>query len=164
MNRQRNQLAIDQVVLGHKVEARLKEHPAVVLERLARGGGSTHWYYCTSDDDLPRIAKLVHHGSVVSFFFDDRLRVVSSKRGVLADLLELLQSQKEVIAGILRSGGHQFDVDYLTGKEEITAYLDDAPANATLMYGAFPGRDNDGHQAITITVPDLDGVTRNHPH
>jgi len=100
----------------------------------------------------------------VSFFFDDRVRVVSSTLGVLADLLKLLQTQRDVVVGVLNPRGHQFDVEYLSGEEEIREYLDRVPTRSTLMYGSYPGRDNDGLHAMTFTIPDSDGVIRNHPH
>jgi hypothetical protein len=28
----------------------------------------------------------------------------------------------------------------------------------------YPGRDNDGVNAVTLTLPDLDGTTRTHPY
>jgi hypothetical protein len=32
------------------------------------------------------------------------------------------------------------------------------------MSTAYPGRDNDGESAITLDLPDADGVVRRHPH
>jgi hypothetical protein len=32
------------------------------------------------------------------------------------------------------------------------------------MFGAFPGRDDDGERALTLPLPDADGVVRPHPH
>ena len=78
--------------------------------------------------------------------------------------MKLLQTQRDVVAGVLDPRGLQFEVESLSGDEEVREYLDKVPPRSTLMYGAYPGRDNDGLQAITITIPDWDGVIRNHPH
>jgi hypothetical protein len=40
-----------------------------------------------------------------------------------------------------------------------------ALAPSTLFFfGQFPARDNDGDSAITVILPDTDGVVRDHPH
>jgi hypothetical protein len=36
--------------------------------------------------------------------------------------------------------------------------------NEQLYFGPFPARDNDGQSAITLVLPDKDGVVRQHPH
>jgi hypothetical protein len=33
-----------------------------------------------------------------------------------------------------------------------------------VFYGATPDRENDGTHAVTVTLPDADGIVRPHPH
>src|SRR5277367_4911196 len=53
---------------------RLKATDAVILERLARGGGSTNWYHCPDENHLEAIEARLRPGSLVSFYFDDRIQ------------------------------------------------------------------------------------------
>src|SRR6185295_5183911 len=56
------------------IAARLQREQAVVLERMARGGGATRWYYCRDQSCLGAIEGLLSPGAAVSFYFDNRIR------------------------------------------------------------------------------------------
>ena len=47
---------------------------------------------------------------------------------------------------------------------EADEYLADIELGSIIFYGIFPGKVKGGPEGITITLPDLDGVTRRHPH
>ena len=47
---------------------------------------------------------------------------------------------------------------------DLAEAIDSFDAKSRVFYGEFPGRDNDGVNAVTMTVPDTDGVIRNYPH
>jgi hypothetical protein len=53
----------------------LETSGAVVLERIARGGGATNWYSCSGQSQLEMIEARLLPGSVVSFYFDERIRL-----------------------------------------------------------------------------------------
>src|SRR5215470_16023948 len=52
----------------------LKMNSAIVLERIARGGDAVNWYYCRDESSLFDVEKMLSPGSVVSFYFDQRIR------------------------------------------------------------------------------------------
>jgi hypothetical protein len=56
--------------IGERLETRC----AVVLERIARGGGATKWYECADESRLPALISRFSPGSVVSFYFDGRIQ------------------------------------------------------------------------------------------
>jgi hypothetical protein len=58
------------------VQRLLAQHSAVVLERIARGGGSTRWFFVQRPDQLEALAAALSPGSSVSFYFDDRIKRV----------------------------------------------------------------------------------------
>jgi hypothetical protein len=66
----------------------------------------------------------------------------------------------EIVVGRLAADGLHIEVDYPSGPgslEEITR---------TLGTGCpiYVGRDDDGVNAVTLTLPDRDGITRAHPY
>ena len=74
------------------INERLESAGAIVLERVARGGGATNWYCCDSRSSLTTLESLLLPGSVVTFYFDGRFRadeystkVRSALRQVIVD-------------------------------------------------------------------------------
>jgi hypothetical protein len=59
------------------------------------------------------------------------------------------------------SDGLRIEVDYPGYLEEITRTLGN---DSRIYVGSSPRRDNDGVNAVTLTLPDLDGITRAHPY
>jgi hypothetical protein len=47
---------------------------------------------------------------------------------------------------------------------DLAEELEGVEAGTLVFYGPFPAADNDGVDAVTVTLPDLDGVVRDHPH
>lgn len=142
----------------------LVTRPAVVLERVARGGGATNWFYVASPGQLDELASRLRPGSSVSFYFDDRI-----KRSVLGDefvddVLDIVAAEGEAVVGVLADGGLELDVDFVAGLGDLTEMLGGRRDGAVVFAGAFPGRDDDGVNAVTVDLPDADGVVRSHPH
>ena len=52
----------------------VRQAPAVVLERIARGGGTTNRFLLRTPNDLEALSNRPRPGSCVSFYFDDRTR------------------------------------------------------------------------------------------
>jgi hypothetical protein len=55
-------------------------------------------------------------------------------------------------------------VDFVSGKNDLSQLISEVSAGTLVFHGEFPARDNDGANAITLTLPDADGVVRAHPH
>ena len=140
-----------------------KQVPAIVLERIARGGGAPSWYVLRAADDLDALAARVRPGSCVSFYFDDRFTFGRLDDNARASLLAIAERDGEAVIGAARDDEMEIEVDFPSNRKEVDEFVADHP-NATLIYGAFPGRDDDGHHAVTLTLPDSDGVVRSHPH
>jgi hypothetical protein len=146
------------------VAQRLMDGPAVVLERIARGGGATNWYWLQSINALDQLCSRLHPGSVVSFYFDDRIQHKILDGEVEGAILDLVVRHGDAVVGKLSADGLGIAVDFVAGPSELSEMSSTLPAGGRVFFGAFPGRDNDGIRAITVTLPDVDGVVREHPH
>jgi hypothetical protein len=153
------------------VATRLAVRNAVALERLAFGGAL--WYWCEDLESLNILEGRIRSGSVVSFYFDARIGDMhlgsdaASRNELISKLAVYLQAKdsefREALVGILESDGLSIYVQYMTRSSEIEELVASLPDGHT-FYGTFPDRSNDGIDAITLTVPDEDGVVRNYPH
>ena len=66
--------------------------------------------------------------------------------------------------GALKEDSISIDVDFITDIKELLEFVSNLEPADLFFFGQFPARDNDGINAITITLPDADGVVRAHPH
>ena len=142
----------------------LANHPAVALERLARGGGATRWYFIEDSAQLPLLTEMFRPGSTVSFYFDDRIAARPLDEEFVDLVLDLVKAHGEAVVGELSMDGLVLDVDFVAGLGDLTERLGATVDGTRLFVGAFPARDNDGFSAVTLELPDADGVVRCHPH
>jgi hypothetical protein len=142
----------------------LASRPGVVLERIARGGGATKWYYCPSESALGAVAARFSPGSVVSFYFDDRIRNDACSPEIQTAVEAVIAQNSEAVVGVLGEGGIRIDAEILTGPNELSEFLSVVKPGARLFFGPFPAKDNDGVRAVTLVLPDGDGKVRAHPH
>jgi hypothetical protein len=160
---------------GHTITDRpvpqlLRTRQAVVLERLARGGGATNWYHCPDHAHLDAITAELRPGSLVSFYFDDRITHCRYTAEVHRRVLQLIHSLRdagdsgEIVFGQLAVDGLHIQVDYPSGPEYLDEITQTLGSHSWIYYGPYPGRDNDGIHAVTLTLPDPDGITRAHPY
>jgi hypothetical protein len=139
------------------VRDRLATRGAFVLERLARGGGAeTRWYVCGSPGELELVERALRPGSVVTFYFDDPLRPTTDGPALRTEVGRIIAATgAAVIAGVGPEGVH-LDARILLSRDDLDFELEDLGASAALFVGAFPGGDgdDDGVNAITVTLPD----------
>lgn len=152
------------VVAATRVPELLRSRAAVVLERLARGGGATNWYYCPDQSRLTTLISLLRPGSVVSFYFDGRICHERLSSEVDKNLRDIIAKTGDAVVGMLCGNGLQLDMTVVTGPNDLSEVFASRVETTTVFYGAFPARDNDGERAVTVTLPDSDGVVRLHPH
>lgn len=145
------------------VSERLQDAAAVILERIARGGGATNWYWCRDAGDLPLIESELSPGSVVSFYFDGRVSHGPDRERAVAAVRDKVSSLGNIVIGILADRVH-IDMTVVVSVDDLVETAEAYPVSSEVFYGEFPGRDNDGLLAITVTLPDNDGVVRGHPH
>jgi hypothetical protein len=141
-----------------------REGGAVVLERIARGAGATRWFALRNPDQIPTLAQRLSPGSLVSFYFDGRLAGCTYDREVARAVLAIAEHDGDAVIGRLRVGEIDLEVEFVAGPSELAAYESGLAPGAEVIFGRFPAPDNDGERAVTITIPDRDGVGRGHPH
>ena len=144
--------------------ALLSRGGTVVLERPRYGGGTTLWYYCQSPSQLADIERALSPGSVVSFYFDDRIRHASYSPELRSTLEGIIISTGDVVLGHLQEDGLHLEVEFVDNPLELEESLASLGIGARLFYGPFPARDDDGVHAVTVVLPDEDGIVRQHPH
>lgn len=151
-------------VFATPVPGLLADHPAVVLERTSPGAGATRWYYAVTRGDLEQVCEQLFPGSAVSFYFDGRieLRPWDDETEIL--VLDLITATGDAVVGRRDPDGIEIAVDCVAGANELDDFADRLVPPTAIFVGAFPARDNDGADAVTIMLPDRDGVTRPHPH
>jgi len=158
------------VVIDSPVPRLLGTRRAVVLERLARSAGATSWYHCPDHAHLDAITTGLHPGSLVSFYFDDRIARRLYTPQLHQQMLQLMRSLRdagdsgEIVVGQLAVDGLRIEVDYPSGPEYLEEITRTLGTRSRIYVGRYPGRDNDGVNAVTLTLPDLDGITRAHPY
>ena len=142
----------------------LARHGAIVLERLARGGGATRWYLIQYVEQLDLLAKELAPGSSVSFYFDGRIEAGPIDDSVVERILQIAAVDGEAVVGRLLPDGVEIAVEFVAGRRDLDEFVQSSAPGETLYFGAFPARDNDSVNAVTLDLPDRDGVVPAHPH
>jgi hypothetical protein len=140
------------------------DHPAVVLERLARGAGAARWFRVASDRQLELLCAEFSPGSTVSFYFDDRIAFVPYDGAAVLRILDLIATHGDAVVGVLHDSQLEISVAFVAGANELGEFAENLPPKSVVFVGAFPAADDDGHDAVTLSLPDRDGVVRRHPH
>ena len=151
-------------VVSGRIADLLMVRPAVVLERVARGGGATNWFYVASPKQLHELRTRLRPGSSVSFYFDGRIKRTVIHSGFVEEVLDISRAEGEAVVGILADDGLGIAIEFVTGPDDLTEMLSSCRESAVMFVGAFPARDNDGDDAITFDLADIDGIVRRHPH
>ena len=142
------------------VARRVAIEDCTALERPAIAGEALAWFYCRDQSDLNEIANLLRPGSVVSFFFDDRIEALVDSE-TTRSIITTTCADHEIALGALGIDGLQIEMSFARNAEEVAHALPPLDDAAQLIFfGAFPGRDDDGTWAITLTLPGDDGVVR----
>ena len=142
----------------------LETRDVVVLERLARAAGRTNWYVLHDASELSSLATRLSPGSSVSFYFDGRLAFHDYDPGAAKLILRIAGRDRDAVVGRRTPDGIALEVDFIADQSELDDFTRDTKPGDRLLFGAFPARDDDGKHAITIDLPDRDGVVRRHPH
>jgi hypothetical protein len=158
-------------VLTSPVPRLLAGGPAIVLERLAYGDGTTNWYRCVDQAALEALADELRHGSDVSFFFDDRFthrRYTSRTRAEMARFMDYLRGvpgeNGAIVLGHVDDDALHMTVDYPSAPAAADDFVAELEPEPWIYYGRFPFRENDGVRAVKFVGPDEDGIVRAHPY
>lgn len=80
-----------------------------------------------------------------------------------AEILQIIARDGDVVVGTLEDDLH-IRVDFPSGPDGYEEFVSTVSPGAEIFVGAFPDRGNDGIRAVTVTLPDGDGIVRPHPH
>jgi hypothetical protein len=142
----------------------LREHPAIAVERLARGGGATRWFFLGDPEQLATLAAKLAPGSSLSFYFDERIAIGALDDEVAEEILQFAAMDGDAVVGHLGADGIEIAVEFVAGRSDLEAASRSFKLDERVFYGRFPAADNDGVDAVTLTLPDKDAVIRSHPH
>jgi hypothetical protein len=140
------------------------QREAIVLERLAYGAGVTRWYRCRNQADLDAIMEELSPGSCVSFYLDSRISAQVYSPQTHDKILQIIRRTGDAVVGQIEADGLHLDMEVVSGPNDLREYAETLGSASRVYFGPFPSRDNDGYNAITVTLPDEDGVVRAHPH
>jgi hypothetical protein len=153
-----------QLLDAYGVNRLLIDKAAIILERIARGGGAVSWYACDCEASLDAISTRFKPGSVVSFYFDDRIKTCCAEDLPLDEIDTIIELVGECVVGIIGDNGIDIDARDFCLASEIPTEFEGLHAGSRMIYGAFPERAYTPNSAITFILPDEDGVFRAHPH
>jgi hypothetical protein len=136
----------------------------VIVERLARGGGATRWFFARSRAELDQVFDMLHGGSCVSFYFANQLHVETDNEAARQRMFEEITSEKDLVLGYPSAMGVAVDMELISGPGELAEQLMHHPEGSLAVWGKWPARANDGHDGITLNLVDADGTLRAHPH
>ncbi len=79
-------------------------------------------------------------------------------------MLTLCAEGREPLIGSLRKDGLEIDMELIVDPSDFADCESQFESSTLVFYGAFPAFDDDGINAVTLTIPDNDGITRSHPY
>jgi hypothetical protein len=155
-----------EAILTRGVQSAIEQasHEVIILERLARAAGTTNWYVLHDANQLSDLADRLSPGSSVSFFFDGRLAFHDYNTDVKRTILRIARRDRQAVVAKRSSDEIALKVDFIANESELDDFREDMGRGERILYGAYPAKDNDGALALTIDLPDRDGIVRLHPH
>jgi hypothetical protein len=79
-------------------------------------------------------------------------------------VLRIADRDHDAVGGTLSGARIEVDVEFIAGPRDLAEYAEGLTPGTRAFYGPFPARDNDGEFAVTLDLPDSDGIVRQHPH
>jgi len=132
----------------------------VVLERLARGGGTSRWYFPRNEAGLERVLEQLRGGSCVSFYFDDQLSVELDLEESRRRMFDEVAPLREIFLGYPKDDEEGLDVELVTGSSELSEVLNRHPEGELVTWGHWPNLELASPDVVTIFLVDEDGVLR----
>ena len=136
----------------------------IILERLARGGGATRWFFARSPAELELIFDALRGGSCVSFYFANQLHVETDTEAARQRMFDEITAEKELVLGYPSAGSIEVDMEIISGPGELAELLMHHPEGSLIVWGKWPARSDDGHDGITFNLVRRGGILRTHPH
>jgi hypothetical protein len=70
----------------------------------------------------------------------------------------------EIVLGYPKEADIVVEMDIVSGPGELTEHLMHHSGGELVVWGVWPAPLNDGDNAVTVDLVDVDGVSRPHPH
>lgn len=156
-------LLVQESLFVANLHEKLAASGAVILERIARGAGTTCWYLCPDAAHIDTIAERLHAGSLVSFYFDNRITQRFDSPQCRIDIEKTIVETSDCVVGVLNQDGVEIEMFHYASTHDFDGQIE-FTSSRQVFYGKYPGRDNDMINAITFRLPDSDGVVRKHPY
>ncbi|MFE7707252.1 hypothetical protein ACFU6I_15900 [Streptomyces sp. NPDC057486] len=153
---------MDYEVIGNLIDS--SEHEAIALERVARAAGRTNWFSCRISVDFSELTRRFLPGSCVSVYLDGRIAWHRYDESVRESIIRIAAEEHDCVVGVRGVDQFSIEVDFIGGPAELDVYEQTLGNLSKVYYGSFPGRDDDGLNAVTLIVPDADGIRRDHPY
>ncbi len=136
-----------------KILPAIRSH-CVVLERVAWGAGETRWYVAYEARELEAILSAAASGSAISCYFDDRIKKSTWSTSTRQEILGVAKSSGDCVVARQQTGSNLLDVAFIAGESDLDEFFPTIRDGETVFLGAFPGRDDDGVDAVSWIVPD----------
>ena len=103
-------------------------------------------------------------GSRVSFYFDGRIGRAPASPQLATEIERIITETRDAVVGLLDADSVHIAAQIIVSRDDLDELMSKIPAAAELFYGPFPAADDDGDRAVTVTLPDQDGIVRRHPY
>jgi hypothetical protein len=90
------------------------------------------------------------------------LRPASTTRAAAA-LLRIAREDGDAVVGVHVPDALELNVEFVS-VHEVEQFAEQLTPGTIVVYGRFPAADEDGEHAVTLVLPDRDGVIRPHPY
>jgi hypothetical protein len=117
--------------------ALLAKGRAIVLERIACGGGETRWYFCRDKQSFDQIEAALTPGSVVSFYFDERIHPLSASSTADSETEQIIAHDRELVVGVLENDIH-IRVDFPCSQAGLQEFRSSVAPTPCCSLGHFP--------------------------
>ena len=89
-------------------------------------------------------------------------KVFGSLDEAVARILGLIAAHGDAVVGALDDNQVEISVEVVAGANELGEFAENLPPRSSVVVGAFPTADDDGHDAVTLSLSDRDRITRGH--
>src|SRR5262245_31465813 len=101
----------------------------VALERVAYGAGATNWYTARNRAELEKIVHALRPGSLVSFYFDNRIPRGPYTGKVRNELIDIIERDGDALIGWLEPDGVHISMAVVVGAEDLDEEVLDAESD-----------------------------------
>jgi hypothetical protein len=158
---------IQEILIERGVARLLSSKSALVLERIACGGGQTCWYMIDKGRGTEELSALLRPGSCVSVYFGEVLFSTRKPSELIGEAMKFIEKSldHECVVAARKGSDTRLCVEFVSGIGDLNGFLEsNVGDDIVYLWGPYPGRDNDKITGFTFTLPDADGMVRQYPY